>query len=265
MNNLASTDAGEPPERSGRGATQDFEISEFDADFAAASAWLQSLRRDYSEEHTSPVTATLNTSASQLCDSLSQLAIDSAVLWIESDGSLAAYNEKATQWLGIDDSILGERFEIRLNRTASRLAELADQMLQIGTATVQYEFEGATHAGDWYRWSTRKTRLPGLLLTGFGCLCITRPIAKTKPSVGASIALLEEQFSLFRSLDEIDQTICQGMTLGDSTEEIACEVGLTRRSIEVRRSKILQVFGFSRQVQIVRMMVRFEENGCFGT
>lgn len=265
MINIASTNFFLTSERLAQRSTSDSEIVQFDADFASAIGWLQSHRSVYSQELNSNMPAGLRAVAQPLSDSLNQMEIDSAVIWIESDGSLVAFNEKAENWLGIDESVLGGRFEFRLNRTASRLSELSDQMLQIGTSTVQYEFEGGTDAGDWYRWATRKTRLPGLLLTGFGCLYVARPIAKTRPNEITPVAVLEEQFSLFQSLDTIDQTICQGIALGDLTEEIACAVGLTRRSIEVRRSKILRVFGFSRQVQIVRTMVRFEENGCFGT
>jgi len=66
---------------------------------------------------------------------------------------------------------------------------------------------------------------------------------------------------MFQQLSEVDRKICQGIALGDLTGEIAAMVGLTRRGVEVRRNKILEHFGFSRKAQIIRLLVRLEENG----
>jgi hypothetical protein len=239
--------------------------SQLGADCEAAVGCIRSWRNAQSGGSENSKPAPLRDNETDLSHFLDTLSLDSAVLWLESDRSLGGMNRNAQTWLGIDLTRLGHRFEFEFNRTASRLDALSDQMLQIGAPTAQYEFDASQADGDWYRWVIRKTRLPGLYSAGFGCLVIALPLLPVLPNDLSSLAILEEQLAHFESLDEIDRTICQGIALGDTTSEIARSVGLARRSVEVRRGKILEHFGFSRTVQIVRMMVRFEENGCFGT
>lgn len=50
------------------------------------------------------------------------------------------------------------------------------------------------------------------------------------------------------------------IALGDNRREITHSVGLTRRTVEIRQSKIFKYFGIPRIVQIIRMMVPLEEN-----
>ena len=66
-----------------------------------------------------------------------------------------------------------------------------------------------------------------------------------------------------QKLDTTDELICHGYLMGDTTKDIATKVGLTARSVEKRRQKIMDIFGFVRPVQIVKMLVRLEEHGLY--
>jgi FixJ family two-component response regulator len=90
---------------------------------------------------------------------------------------------------------------------------------------------------------------------------LIRPVAFLKSDVAEEGPSLSESLLVFQQFDSIDRQICEAIAMGDTTSEIATVVGLTRRSVEVRRAKILERFQFTRPVEIVRLLVRLEENG----
>lgn len=138
-------------------------------------------------------------------------------------------------------------------------------MLDAGAFSVRFEHAAPKPNGQWCRWKALKKGIPGMFTEGFGSLAITRPIVAIEQPAVVSNTLLRQQMTLLEQLDSIDHMICQGIALGDLTPRIANTVGMTRRSVEVRTVKILEHFGFSRKVQIVRLIVRLEENGLLDT
>lgn len=212
---------------------------------------------------------------SSFCDQLDRLKVQSAICCRDNKRGLCGFNDAARTWLGIETATLGSRLDEPVSHWHSRLDELSERMLRFGAITIRFTHQQTTPQGKWFEWATIKARLPSsfshssptspssLLSNDFGILSMSRPITPIHHPVGTSFAHLEELFRLFRKLDEIDQEICHGIALGDTTCEIAQAVGLTRRTVEVRRGKIMELFGFSRKVQIVRLIVRLEENGYF--
>ena len=63
------------------------------------------------------------------------------------------------------------------------------------------------------------------------------------------------------SLDAINQTICRLDARGDATKSVAECVGLTTRSIEIRRKKIQELFQVERSMDVILITIRLEEHG----
>jgi DNA-binding NarL/FixJ family response regulator len=59
----------------------------------------------------------------------------------------------------------------------------------------------------------------------------------------------------------LDRAICFGHGNGEQIKDIAAKVGMTRRSVENRRQKIMDLFGFKRPVEIVKLLVCLDERG----
>ena len=66
---------------------------------------------------------------------------------------------------------------------------------------------------------------------------------------------------MFLSMNSIDQTICRMDALGEMTKDIARSVGLTSRSIEIRRKKMQELFQVERSMEVIRITIRLEEHG----
>ncbi|WP_283430389.1 nitrogen regulation protein NR(II) [Neorhodopirellula lusitana] len=191
---------------------------------------------------------------------LDNLRLSTAVCLTDSDGMIRGINKAARVWLGIDQSSIGGRSNLLPWHRGNRLEDLSDQMLTMGARQLQFIHEAQTPQGRWWRWATIRSHVPAIIGGGEDSIVMTRPVAKARSPQDQQATLLTEQLALFYELDETDRAICHGIALGDSTSEVAQSVGLTRRSVEVRRTKILEHFGFARIVQVVRLMVRFEEN-----
>ena len=44
-------------------------------------------------------------------------------------------------------------------------------------------------------------------------------------------------------------------------KDIAAQVGISTRAVENRRQKIMDIFGFTKPIEIVKLLVRLEERG----
>ncbi|EMI56085.1 helix-turn-helix domain-containing protein [Rhodopirellula sallentina] len=196
-----------------------------------------------------------------LSDHLDSLELNASVSVSTNDRVLLGYNAVAARNCSLEPAMLGRRLPRLQSGSIRQLDETTDKVLLGGARIVWFEHDSPSPDGSWYRWSTLKMAVLGFQKVAFCLLSLSRPVMRLANESAAPGRLLNEQLVVYQQLDEIDRQICQGIAVGDSTGEIATSVGLTRRSIEVRRAKILEHFGFSRQVQIVRLLVRLEENG----
>ena len=136
-----------------------------------------------------------------------------------------------------------------------------DKIILEGVMSLEFE-----HVGNWENnrlcsMISYKRLLGELNSDDFKILLITRTIDYIGLDSNATKRNLAELLLILQKLDLIDQNICRGIARGDATKETANSVGLTTRSVELRRQKILDMFGFQRPIEIVKMLVRLQENG----
>jgi hypothetical protein len=194
-------------------------------------------------------------------EQLNRLNLESAVCLRTAEHLLFGFNAFSQRNNALERSMLGKRLRNLPAGSSRHLDECTDQALEGGANMLSFGHDAQAADGRYFRWSTLKTRIFGQHDVDFCWLTITRPVSLLASAAAMPCQLLSEQLLMYRQLGQTDRRICQGIAVGDLTEEIAAHVGLTRRSVEVRRSKILEHFGFSKKVQIVRLMVRLEENG----
>ncbi|MBB3206944.1 DNA-binding CsgD family transcriptional regulator [Rhodopirellula rubra] len=202
-----------------------------------------------------------NAADGALNEHLDALNLSASVFVSTNDRILLGYNRIAGQYNAFELSMLGRRTPNHPSGSSRYLDETTDKALLGGARVLWYEHEAPAANGHWFRWSTLKMRVLENQSRSFCLLNLSRPVQLLPEVKALPSRMLNEQLVMYRQLDETDRRICEGIAVGDSTAEIAAAVGLTRRSIEVRRGKILEHFGFSRKVQIVRLLVRLEENG----
>ncbi len=72
---------------------------------------------------------------------------------------------------------------------------------------------------------------------------------------------VESLYQRFTTFSEIDQQICTLFALGESTRAIAQRLNVSTKTVENHRNKVLHKLGLNKPVEIIRLLVRFEERG----
>ena len=158
-------------------------------------------------------------------------------------------------------SVVGTTLDRSLPPHVSRIAAQTDRVLIEGAESVQTEFSCRCRDEKSRKIVVYKRRLDEIPDPKYSLLIIGRSLGFVDtPSVQQRHSLCE-LLSLLQQLDPIDLAICRNYAMGESTKDIATIVGLTPRTVENHRQKIMDLFGFSRPIEIVKMLVRLEENG----
>lgn len=145
-----------------------------------------------------------------------------------------------------------------------RISQASDALILGGVKSLELEHIGYDSHGTECLFVTFKRRLDELRDPSLCFIGISRPLAVTSAATTGKRLSLAEQKAVFSKLDKTDQAICRLYYGGATTKSIAESVGLTPRSVEVRRQKILDEFEFSRPVEIIKLLTRLEENGLLG-
>ncbi len=144
-------------------------------------------------------------------------------------------------------------------RPMASMTQSSDRLIRDGANAMEFEHISCDPSGRHLAFRSAMFRLAELNDPGYFILAMSRPLAVVDSS--PCERTLAELFLLFQRLDDIDQAICRYDAHGDTTKEIAAGVGLSSRSVEVRRKKMLEIFGVRRPMELVRITIRLEEHG----
>lgn len=187
-----------------------------------------------------------------------------SMIGIKSSSRLLSFeNQRFRSFLHNDKSAVGLLFSQKLASNLSKISETTDTLILDGVNSILLEHVGSGRDGRPCTFITKKCRLDDLRNPDYTILIISRPLLYIGSEDAGRNHSLAELLSLIQQLDTIDQNICRGLAMGDPIKEIANRVGLTTRSVENRKQKVMKVFGFSRPIEIVKMLVRLEENGLY--
>ena len=146
-----------------------------------------------------------------------------------------------------------------LDNSVVRASEHSDALILEGAEYVEFEHDCIGPKNRWHRIRTYKRGLLKYPDEAFDILGISRPIAKECAPTQESRDTIQEKYHAFKQLEISDRQICNLIAEGRSTKEIASALEVTPKTIENRRRKILESLDFEQVIEIVKMMVRFEE------
>lgn len=158
-------------------------------------------------------------------------------------------------------SALGCSADSLLPIDAQRTWQNADEIILDGADYLELKHDTSFFDGRRGKLISYRRRLDELHDPSFNLLLVGQVVSFCDPTTMERKRSLNELFSRLQQLDANDQLICRHYAMGDATKEIAKRIGLTSRSVEMRRQKILATFGFERPIEIIKMMVRLEEHG----
>ena len=139
------------------------------------------------------------------------------------------------------------------------LSRMTDQIMLRGAISVQLEHRRQIAGDRTYLFVTYKRRLDELKNPELCFMVFCRPLGVEADSPPQRQRTLSEQLLTLHEFDDTDRTICEMYYFGESTKTISAAVGLSTRSVENRRQKILDAFGFERPVEIVKLLTRLQE------
>ena len=142
-----------------------------------------------------------------------------------------------------------------------QVSQKTDDLIFEGARSIDCEHIGKDSAGRYYTFRTFKSTFAELQDPDFFLFGVSRPIAILGTTEAEKGKSLSELFRLFQSLDDIDQSVCRLDAKGESTKVIAAGVGLTSKSIENRRNKMIALFGVQRPMDLIRITIRLEDHG----
>lgn len=178
------------------------------------------------------------------------------------EGMFVYANERCRTFYSPEQSPLG-RHGSSFFRSAEliNISRRTDDLILGGSSSVAIEFTGPSFDGRTYLHRAVKRDLSPLSNPGLVILCVSRIEALLDGVDVPPQIKLGEKYNLFKALDERDREICRQVGLGVTTSKMAEQFGMTSRGVEVRKRKILKSLDLPRTIDMVKLLVRLQDNG----
>ena len=160
-----------------------------------------------------------------------------------------------------NQSPLGRSGEKFLEPAIIDVSKHTDEIIVGGSNSLDCEHKGRGQDGRLYAIRTHKRNLTFLGNPGLAILGISRLEQVLKDGQPDSRYNLAEQFRVFQSLGEVDREIARLIAMGVTAREVAKQLELTPRTVELRKKKILDGFQFDQTIKLVKLLVRLEDRG----
>lgn len=173
---------------------------------------------------------------------------------------IARANTAYQSYFGRGEKLVGSIGDGFLDQVTMGVAVKSDELLISSGRTVEFDHVALGPDGLSYQLKTHKRLLPQNR-RGISILGITRVLARVERQLPATAERLASIAKKFDALDADDRALCCLMAAGHSQREMAELLGCTTRTIENRRNRIMEEFGASKPIDIVKLMVRMAEHG----
>lgn len=145
-----------------------------------------------------------------------------------------------------------------LDNSIVKISELTDSLILDGVTRIAFDHDYMGSDGYWFKMRSAKFSLLEFNDGAYEILGICRPILMERES-DTPVVSLDCQYSVYKRLPLENQRLCLMMAEGRPTKEIALLLDVTSKTIENRRRQVIDAFGFKMKLDVVKMMVRFEE------
>ncbi|WP_158222645.1 LuxR C-terminal-related transcriptional regulator [Rhodopirellula sp. MGV] len=147
-----------------------------------------------------------------------------------------------------------------MDESSIDLSRQSDALLQQGFLKIQFEYFTTGRNGIRYLVRANKTSLANFSYEPFWILLIAVPTRLDAEDFDLKYDIAK-QFLIYKQLEATQKRICILSALGETTRAIAQQLGVSTKTVEKYRQRILDELGLDRTVEIVRLLVRFEERG----
>lgn len=155
---------------------------------------------------------------------------------------------------------VGRHSDEVLDSTFSNISIDSDALLMQHYTRLEFEHVGRGAGGKRFLFRTFKADLTRFRYPPYAIVGVTAPISPIT-TAEASRDEVESLYQVFTTFSPIDQQICTLFAVGESTRAIAERLNVSTKTVENHRNKVLRKLGFNKPVEIIRLLVRFEERG----
>lgn len=177
------------------------------------------------------------------------------------DGTLIHANEAYLRNFSPGGSPIGRSGQKFLEKTVVNVSKLTDELILGGSRMLEIEHVGRTADGRLFAMRTHKRNLAPLGNLGLAVLGITRLEEAIQEDEPVKRYDLSELYRIYNTLSESDREIARLIGLGVTGREIAEQLDMTGRTVELRKKKILDALSLEQTVDLIKLLVRLEDRG----
>ena len=155
---------------------------------------------------------------------------------------------------------IGKHSDNVLNDSIAKVSAQSDSIIFDGYSRIELEHPALGPDNRRYLLRTAKFDVSGYKYEPCAIAGVSIPIRDLGESSESGKGI-EELFRVYEMLDRDDKRICTMYALGQTTRAIADELGKSPKTIENHRCRIMSRLELSKPVEIIRLLVRFEERG----
>jgi DNA-binding CsgD family transcriptional regulator len=155
---------------------------------------------------------------------------------------------------------VGRHSDEVLNSTFSNISIESDALLMQHYTKIEFDHVGRGAGGKRFLFRTFKADLTRFRYPPYAIVGVTAPISQITTAEGSRDEV-EALYQVYTTFSAIDQQICTLFAVGESTRAIAERLNVSTKTVENHRNQVLRKLGFSKPVEIIRLLVRFEERG----
>ncbi|GAA4455387.1 helix-turn-helix transcriptional regulator [Novipirellula rosea] len=184
-------------------------------------------------------------------------------IYIKSaDGQMLVANKAYEHTFAGDVSSVGRFSSDYLNETIKPVSASSDALIMQGCTSVDFEHLGRDQHGRMLLLRTIKRSLLGSGHTRAAILGVTRIVEVQTENPGALRLLdLARVWEQFVRLDDREKKVAVLVAKGESVKDMAKILDVSDKTIENRRNSGMRKLGVENQAGLIRLMVRFQDNG----
>lgn len=182
-------------------------------------------------------------------------------IYFKNSESVIVYaNDEYERFFYSGRSTIGRIATTYLDSSVSQVSKQSDSLVFSGVREVRFVHECIGPDGDWYLLETYKRNLLDFHDGAYELLGISRPVTR-EALKGSTDVSIEEKHLRFLQLDADFRVLCTLIAEGRSQKEIASALDVSVKTVENRRRKIVEELSLENTIEIVKLLVRFEERG----
>lgn len=176
------------------------------------------------------------------------------------DGQVLSSNKLYDSSFGGGECAIGRYAACYLDQEEANICELTDEVIRSGSRTITFECFGELPKLGKVVFDCVKTSVTDAPHPKVAILCLFRFSRRQSP-IAHRCKSLRETWKLFETMSASDKHLFELIGKGNSTMSMAQHLAVSRKTVEIRRKKLLLRFGLNNPFHIGHLLCKFQNHG----